>query len=127
MSTASEARLRNLLESVTSRLQRGDAVDPLIEQAEEDHGDLVEIVELIQSLHASLTPMNPGQEFADNLRANLFDQRQGVAGRVRKMPARLSVAAILAVCAGCLLLMLRRIFGSETATDIPEEAVATPL
>ena len=47
--------------------------------------------------------------------------------RVRQMPARLSVAAILALFAGCLLLMLRRIFGSETAPDVPEEAVATPL
>lgn len=127
MSTASEARLRNLLESITTRLQRGDAVDPLIEQADEEQGDVADVVELIQSLHASLTPMNPSQEYAENLRANLLEGRLGVAGRVRQMPARLSVAAILAVFAGCLLLMLRRLFGSETATDVPEEAVATPL
>jgi len=127
MPTASEAQLRNLLDSITTRLQRGDAVDPLIEQAAEDQGDVAEFVELIQSLHASLTPMNPDQEYAENLRANLLEGRPGVAGRVRQMPARLSVAAILALVAGCLLLMLRRIFGSETAPDVPEEAVATPL
>ena len=127
MSTASEARWRNLLESITTRLQRGDTVASLIEQADEEQGDVQDFVELIQSLHTSLTPMSPGQEYAENLRANLLDGRPGVAGRVRQMPARLSVAAILAVFAGCLLLMLRRIFGSETAPDVPEEAVATPL
>lgn len=127
MSTATEAPLRNLLDSITTRLQRGDAVDPFIGQAEEDHGEVEDIVELIQSLHTSLTPMNPDQEYAESLRANLLDGRPGVAGRVRQMPARLSLAAILAVFAGCLLLMLRRIFGSETAADVPEEAVATPL
>ncbi len=127
MSTASESHLGNLLDSITTRLQRGDAVDPLIEQAEDDQGDVAEIVELIQSLHTSLTPVNPGQEYAENLRANLLDGRPGVAGRVRQMPARLSVAAILALFAGCLLLMLRRIFGSDSAPDVPEEAVATPL
>ena len=127
MSTASESQLDELLDSITTRLQSGDAVDPLTEQAEDDQGDMADIVELIQSLHASLTPMNPGQEYAENLRADLLDGRPGVAGRVRQMPARLSVAAILALVAGCLLLMLRRIFGSETAPDVPEEAVATPL
>ncbi|MCY3865510.1 MAG: hypothetical protein OXG68_08715 [Chloroflexi bacterium] len=127
MSTASEAQLRNFLESITTRLQRGEAVDPLLEPANEEQSNMEDIVELIQSLHASLTPINPSQEYAENLRANLLDGRPGVAGRVRQMPARLSVAAILALFAGCLLLMLRRLFGSETATDVPEEAVATPL
>lgn len=127
MSTASEAQLRNFLESITTRLQRGEAVDPLLEPANEEQSNMEDIVELIQSLHASLTPINPSQEYAENLRANLLDGRPGVAGRVRQMPARLSVAAILALFAGCLLLMLRRLFDSETATDVPEEAVATPL
>lgn len=127
MSTATDSQTRDLLESITTRLQRGDAADQLIGQAEEDHGEVEDIVELIQSLHSALRPVNPDQEFAENLRANLLEGGPGVAGRVRQMPARLSLAAILAVFAGCLLLMLRRIFGSETAADVPEEAVATPL
>lgn len=127
MSVATESQTRDLLESITTRLQQGDAVDQFVLQAEGDHGEVEDIVELIQSLHTALTPINPDQEYADNLRANLLDGRPGVAGRVRQMPARLSLAAILAVFAGCLLLMLRRIFGSETAADVPEEAVATPL
>ena len=127
MSKDSEAQLRNFLESITTRLQRGDAVEPLLEQVDKEQTDVAEMVDLVQALHESLTPMNPGQEYTEKLRANLLDGRPGVAGRVRQMPARLSVAAILALFAGCLLLMLRRIFGSETAPDVPEEAVATPL
>ena len=117
----------NLLDAITARLQSGDAVDPLAAQSEEAQGDVEEIVDIIQALQSSLTPLNPGQEFADGLRADLLDGRPGVVRRVRQMPARVHVAAILAVFAGCVLFLMRRIFGSGTAHDVPEEAVATPL
>jgi len=117
----------NLLDAITLRLQNGDAVEPLVAQSEDSYNDVEEFADIIQSLHTSLTPLNPGQEYADSLRAELLDGGPGVVRRVRQMPARLSIAAILAVFAGCILFMLRRIFGSEPAPDVPEEAVATPL
>ena len=127
MSTASEPQKLDILESITARLRQGDAVDSLIGLSEEEQSDVADFVEIIQSLHTSLSPVKPDQEYAESLRANLLDGRPGLAKRVRQMPARLSVAAILAVFAGCLLFMIRRLFGSETAPDVPEEAVATPL
>ena len=127
MSTTSDLQGRDLLDSITTRLQRGDAVDQLMEQSEEAQGDVGDIVEIIQSLHTSLTPRRPTQEFADSLRSDLLNGRPRLVSRVGQMPARLSFAAILAVLAGCVLLLLRRLFGSETAHDVPEEAVAAPL
>lgn len=127
MSTTSELQRRDLLDSITMRLQQGDAVDQLMEQSEEAQGDVGDIVDIIQSLHASLTPRRPTQEFADSLRTDLLNGRPGLVSRVGQMPARLSFAAILAVLAGCVLLLLRRLFGSETAHEVPEEAVAAPL
>ena len=127
MSASDDIQLQDTLDFITTRLQCGDAVEPLIAEAEESQGELGEFVDIIQSLHTSLMPISPSQEYADRLRADLLNGRPGVVKRVRQMPPRVHVAAILAVCAGCVLFVLRRIFGSETAQDIQEEAVATPL
>lgn len=127
MSKSEDRQIGDLLDAITTGLQRGDAVEPLIGQSEKPDADVEEMVDIIQSLHASLTPLDPSQEFADGLRADLLAGRAGVVGRLRGMPARVHFAAILAVFAGCVLFMLRRVFGSEAAQDIQEEAVATPL
>lgn len=126
MSTSADSQTSNLLDAITSRLQGGEAVDPLLAQHEDASGELDEVVEIMQSLHASLKPLSPSQDFADGLRAELLDGRPDVVRRLRRMPARVHVAAILAVFAGCVLFLLRRLFGSEAA-EIQEEAVATPL
>ena len=127
MSASDDIQLHNTLDSITARLQSGETTEPLIAEVEAAQGDLGEFVEIIQSLHTSLIPTSPSQEFGDRLRAELLDGRPGVVKRVRQMPARVHVAAILAVFAGCVLFVMRRIFGSETAQEIQEEAVATPL
>lgn len=127
MSASDDIQLHNTLDSITARLQSGETTEALFAEAEEAQGDLGEFVDIIQSLHTSLIPISPSQEFGDRLRADLLDGRPGVVERVRQMPARVHVAAILAVFAGCILFVLRRIFGSEPAQEIQEEAVATPL
>lgn len=127
MSTSVDSETRDLLDAITSQLQSGESAEPVLAQSEGAHSDLDDVLEIVQSLHASLTPLNPSAEFADKLGVELRHGRPGEIRRLRRMPARLSVAAILAVFAGCVVFMLRRIFGSETAADIQEEAVATPL
>lgn len=127
MSASDDIQLQNTLDSITLRFQGGEAVEAWIAEAEESQGDMGEFVEIIQSLHTSMIPISPSQEYADRLRADLLEGRPGVVKRVRQMPARVHVAAILAVFAGCVLFVMRRIFGSETAQDIQEEVVATPL
>ena len=127
MSASDDNQLHSTLDTITARLQGGDAVEQLMAEAESSQGDLEEFVDIIQSLHASLIPISPSQKYTDRLRADLLERRPGVVKRVRQMPPRVHVAAILAVFAGCVLFVLRRIFGSETAQDIQEEAVATPL
>ena len=74
-----------------------------------------------------MTPVEPRPEFVDSLRAELIAGRPGVVGRVQRMPRRISLAAALALVAGCLLIFLRRLFDSDPAQEIQEEAVATPL
>ena len=127
MSTSVDSDTRDLLDAITSRLQRGESAEALMAPGEDRPSELDDVFEIVQSLHASLTTLNPSPEFADRLGAELRNCRSGEARRLRRVPARLSVAAILAVFAGCALFMLRRIFGSESAAEMQEEAVATPL
>ncbi len=126
MSTSADIQTRDWLDAITERLQSGEAIEPLPAQAEADQGELDEVLEIMQSLQASLQPLSPSQDFADGLRAELLAGRGSVVKGLRKLPARVSIAAILALFAGCVLFMLRRLFGSEAA-EIQEEAVATPL
>ena len=46
---------------------------------------------------------------------------------MRLTPAQVQIAAILALIAGCLLFIRRRLFGSDSAPEIQEEVVATSL
>lgn len=127
MSKAAETDLRELLDDLRGALQSPDSLDPASTPADAGQDDLENLVDIVQALHASMKPQQPRPDFAAGLRADLLNEEPGVVERVRQMPPRVRLAAILAVFAGCGLLMLRRVFGSETAREAPEEAVATPL
>ena len=86
-----------------------------------------EFADLIGALASAFAPVEPAVTFADELRADLLGEPQGMLERLRKMPARVHIAAALALIAGCLLFIMRRLFGSDAPQDIQEEAVATPL
>ena len=119
--------MRNMLDNITSTLQNGDDVDQCVAQSDVAYSEIEDVVDIIQSLHSSLTPRQPREQYAADLRTVLLGGRRGMVDRVSRIPARVHIAAILAVFAGCVLLMMRRLFGSDTAQEIQEEVVATPL
>ena len=125
MTAPSEVKLQDSLDVITSGLQRGESVDDVLAQSGAASEDVEDFVDIIQLLQASLGPQGPRRDFARQLELDLLDGRRGVVMRVRKMPARVHFAALLALIAGCLLLMLRRLFGSDSGQDIQEEAIAS--
>ncbi len=127
MATSSEIQTQDLLDAVTVGIQSGDDPAELLGRAEAPSAEAVELVGAIKALHAALTPVEPRPEFVDSLRVELIAGRPGMIERVQRMPLRISLAAALALIAGCLLFFLRRLFDSDTAPEIQEEAVATPL
>ena len=127
MPASSELQTQELLEAITVNVQNGDDIDALIGQADVSGSEVEEFVDIIRALRAALTPVQPRPEFADQLHAELLDGRDGLLGRLRQLPARVQIAAILTICAGFLLVIMRRLFGSDSAAEIQEEAVATPL
>ena len=112
-------------ELATGALSKDDAESFLVQPPSADEAE--EFSELIQALTRAFAPVDPAVKFADDLRVDLLGQPPGLLGRLRKMPARVHIAAALALIAGCLLFVVRRLFGSDVPQEIQEEAVATPL
>ena len=127
MATSSDVKMRNMLDSITSTLQNGDDIDRVMAPSGDAYSEIEDVVDIIQFLHSSLTPRQPSEQFAADLRTDLLGGRRGMVERVSQIPARVHIAAILAVFAGCVLLMMRRLLGSDTAQEIQEEVVASPL
>ena len=127
MDGTSELKTEDLLDNVTSSLQRGDDIEPLVLQESLLQAGVEDLIDIIADLDTALIPVEPRVEFSDQLRAQLLNERGGVMKRVRQMPARVHVAALLAVIAGFCLLWTRRLSGAETRQDITDEPIAAPL
>ncbi len=82
-----------------------------------------EFAELTRALQAALTSRQPRAAFADELRAQLSGESKGVTSRLRGFLPSLQFAAVLALSAGFLLLMLRRLTGSDNGSDLAEDAL----
>ena len=107
------------------QMQR-EAVEARVEWQEGEQPEAAEeFATLIDGLTRTLTPIEPGQDFAQRLRRELLDAESGgMLSRWRGMPARVHIAAALALLAGFGLLLTRRLFGSDEAESIVEEGVA---
>ncbi len=127
MDSHADAKAQDLVDNITGALQQGNSPDPIVDLSDGAHDEYVDLVSLIQGLRDTLVPVEPSAEFAAHLKTQLLISEAGLVARLRKMPARLHVAAILALFAGFSLLLSRRLFGASTAQDISEEPVATAL
>ncbi len=127
MTAPSDSQAQDMLEAITAGIQAGDEIETVSKGSGASAAGMQGYAEIIQALQSILTPLEPRPEFARQLHADLLDQQQGVVERMRQLPARLQIAAILALIAGCLLFLTRRLFGSESAAEIQEEVVASPL
>lgn len=126
MNSHADAKARDFVDDTTGAQQQRKPLDPLLDLPDGAREDDVDLVALIQCLRHALLPVQPSAEFASHLKTQLLENETGLAARLRRMPARLHVAAILALFAGFSLLLSRRLFGAS-AQEISEEPVATAL
>ena len=124
MSASSDVNTQNFLDAVAAALQQDDDIEELIKQAAVPYDEAESLADLIQSLQAVFAPIEPADRFTEDLEAQLMNTRRGVVTRVRQMPARVHIAALLAVAAGFGLIVRRRIIGSAMTQDISEEPIA---
>ncbi len=126
MSSQSDSKAQDAFGALAAGAQTGGDIESAAAHSEV-MAEAGEFADLIGALTSAFEPVEPAVKFADELRADLLGEPQGLLERLRKMPARVHIAAALALIAGCLLFVMRRLFGSDAPQDIQEEAVATPL
>lgn len=127
MDSHADEKTQDFVDNITGALQQGNSLDSLVDLSDGVHEEYADLVSVIQDLRDTLLPVEPSAEFAAHLKTQLLESEAGLVARLRKMPARLHVAAILALCAGFSLLLSRRLFGASTVQEISEEPVATAL
>ena len=127
MDSPADEKAQDFVDNITGALQQGQSLDPLVDLSDGVHEEYADLVSVIQGLRDTLVPVEPSAGFAAHLKTQLLENEAGLAARFRKKPARLHVAAILAVFAGFSLLLSRRLFGASSARDITDEPVATAL
>lgn len=91
--------------------------------AADEQQDAPAISELTKALEAALTPRQPSESFNRELRAQIIGERATLPSRLRSLSPRLQFAAALALTAGCLLLMLRRLLGGSDGSELVEDTV----
>lgn len=127
MDSHADAKAQDFVDNITSALQQGDSIDLTVGLSDSARDENLDLVSLILGLRAALVPVEPSAEFASQLRDQLLENEAGLAARLRRMPARIHFAAVLALFAGFSLLLSRRLFGASAPQDISEEPVATAL
>lgn len=122
MSSSADVNMQNLLDAITVALQHDDDIEHLTQNSPVPREEMDRLVDVIQSLHTTLVPVAPSAQFANRLQGELMGTRpRNVVTTVRQMPARVHIAAIVAVVAGFVLIVYRRLIGSPTTQDITEE------
>ena len=81
------------------------------------------LAQLTDALESALTPQEPREAFARELRAQLLDEPASAPAKLRRLSGRLPFVAAMALAAGCLLLMLRRLLGGHAGGELVEETV----
>ncbi|MBZ0303533.1 MAG: hypothetical protein K8J31_27590 [Anaerolineae bacterium] len=124
-SNLSDVQMQNLLTALTDAMLSGDAdIDHLIMEHQVDGGDVRSLIDVIDQLHRSMTPIQPSPRFVRRLHQDLVGMDTGnVLVRVRRLPPRVQIAAGIALVAGVMILSRRRA-GSEDRQERQERAAA---
>ncbi len=120
----SDVKMQNLLNDVTEALLAGDNIDSVRGQYDVPRAESEELIDLIERINRSMVRVEPAPQFEKRLKADLLGERRaGVVWRIRKLPARVQVAAAAAIMGG-FLLILRRLFLGEDSRRTQEDTSA---
>lgn len=123
----SETNVQHLLAAVTDALIADEQADLETIAARYDvpRKDVNSLMHLIRRLRGTLHITEPTPAFARRLKQDLLGKKQaGILWRIRRLPARVQVAAGLALMGGFMLLLRRRVALEMGSSDV-EEAPAT--
>jgi hypothetical protein len=113
----SEVKWQNYLNDATEALLVDDSVDNIREHYGIPYGEGDDLIGLIESINSVMTEVQPSKQFSRHLKDELMGvEHTGVVWRIRRMPARVQMAALAAILSG-FLLILQRIFLADTTSS----------
>jgi len=108
---ATEFQLDNLFSAVTDALlaDSNADLDTIIAQYAVPRADVYSLLGIIRRLHLTLVGAQPSRRFVRRLKSDLMSSPQpNVMARIRYLPARVQIAAGIALVAGFMLITRRR-------------------
>lgn len=103
--------MEDLLSALTDAIIADDSTfDGIFSRYGVPRRDVENLVHIVRRLHVVLVGVRPSRRFVNRLQTELMGQQQvGMIGRIRYLPPRVQIAAMVAVIAGFMLLSRRRI------------------
>lgn len=122
-----QSNFENLLAAMTEAIMEdGQDLDHIVRRYAVQRQEVEGFIHIIRRLHVALVGVRPSRRFAYRLRQELLGQPEwNVINRVRFLPARVQIAAGVALLAGFMLLSRRRLIAELTDSPAPDEAPAT--
>jgi hypothetical protein len=126
----SDVTWQNYLDEATDAILANRPLEPVRKLHNMAASEDMKLIALIQDLNCNIVEMKPSPQFSRQLKAELLGiEQKGVVWRIRKMPARVQIAAIIAAALGGLggvLLIVQGILGGMRAraskpNAVPEE------
>jgi hypothetical protein len=114
----SDAQYQNLLSALTDAMLADGELDTLTVQYDLPAGEVNAFINLIRQLHGVFAPVEPSRRFTQRLKGDLMGtHRQGVVARVRYLPARVQITAIIALLAGVFLFAHRHLAHLDSSPE----------
>jgi hypothetical protein len=127
----SDVTWQNYLDDATDTILADKPLEPIRKLHNISANEDGKLIGLIQDLNSNLVEIKPSPQFSKQLKAELMGiEQKGVVWRIRKMPARVQIAAIIAAAlgglGGALLIIQGVLIGMRARTSkpntVPEES-----
>lgn len=123
----SEVQWQNYLSDVTDAVFAEDDINRIRDHYGIPYREDRDLVALIEQLDTLFQPVNPEPAFTQRLKNDLLQgERTGMVWRIRRLPARVHVAAIFAASLGGVLLVIQRLLGASESLRSEEQKSALP-
>lgn len=125
----SDVQWQNYLSEITDAVLIGDPVEDIHMTYGIAYRDDKFFIDLIEQLDDALVTVEPTKQFSNRLKNELMGiEHTGVVGHIRRLPARVQWAAIVAAAIGGVLIVIQRLTGAgdslqtEERQTIPDES-----
>lgn len=122
MAHTNSSNIENLLAAATDALLADRDLEQISREYNVPRDEVDRLLGVIHRLHTTLTGVEPSKRFTQRLKRDLLSTpRRGVIARVRYLPARVQITAAIALTAGFMLLLRRRLISDATqdAQEVP--------